>query len=471
MILKRAAYESLLEWKASLGPAAPSLGAAGGAPPRRALLLDGARQVGKTHLIEQFGKTEYDHFVKVDFLADERAADLLGSARDVHQVTERLSLLAGRPLAEGDTLVFFDEVQEAPNLFTFSKYLADDGRFDLAMSGSMLGVELASARSFPVGYLHELRLWPLTFEEFCWSAGVPEGALSEVGECCREARPVDDAVHERLIDLFRIYVVVGGMPAAVSAYHDSLFDLSAVRGTLSDLTALYRDDIAKYAGGRALQVKSIFDAMPSQLAKENKRFELKSLRSQARFERFANDFAWLVAAGAALKVNSVTEPRVPLARTQEEARFKLFPSDVGMLMSMYPPAVSQAAVAADRDVNFGAVYECAVAQELSAAGLELRYWRSSQKGEVDFLVEGPDGSVLPIEVKSGKAYKRHMALNNLLGEDAYGISEAVVLSEANVSCAERVGKRLRYLPLYMAAHLASLQSPQPSVLPAPPAWE
>ena len=457
-MLQRAAYDTLCDWK--------SAGA------HKALLIDGARQIGKTYLIEQFGRNEYADFVKADFIADERAADLLGSARDARQVVERLSLLAGRRLIPGQTLVFFDEVQEAPNLVTFSKYLVEDGRFDLVMSGSMLGVELSAVKSFPVGYLHEERLYPLTFQEFCWALGVPNGVLSDIEACCRELRPVDEAVHARLVDLFRLYLVIGGMPEPVQRYLDAGFDLGAAREVHGDLVTLYREDIAKYAGGRALQVKAIFDALPAQLAKENKRFELKTLQHQARFERYANDFAWLVQACAALKTLNVQDPRYPLARTQEESRFKLYQSDVGMLMSRYPIAVASAALTGAKDVNFGAVYENAVAQELLAAGCSLRYYRNNRKGEVDFLVETHDAAVLPIEVKSGKSYKLHTALNNLLGSEEYGIGEAVVLSEANVSVGERAGKRVRYLPLYMIGTVArdASGSPHASRVVAPPMW-
>ncbi len=292
-------------------------------------------------------------------------------------------------------------------------------------------------------------MYPLTFTEFCTALNVPPSVMADVKECFVEKRAVPAAVHERLARLFRLYLIVGGMPEAVQRYIDTAGDLGSVRQVHEDLTALYREDIAKYAGNRALQVKAIYEALPAQLAKENKRFQMKALKDEARFERYANDFAWLGGAKAALKVTNVTDPRPMLERSEEEGRFKLYLSDTGMLMSRYRNAVALDALSGARSVNFGSVYENAVAQALAAAGAPLHYYHNSRRGEVDFIVETSEGAVLPIEVKSGKDYKRHVALNNLLKSSEYHIDEAYVLSEANVSSERREGGTVRYLPLYM----------------------
>ena len=440
-MLKRSAYDQLLDWKSKNH--------------QKALLVDGPRQVGKTYLLEEFGKREYRDLVKIDFLRDEDAQRRFGSAMSAERVIELVSLAAGHELVPGETLVFFDEVQKAQNLINFSKYLVLDGRFDVAMSGSMLGVELTGVKSWPVGYLHTIDMAPLTFEEFCWARGVPQSIFEQIREGYETKTPLDAALHGLLIDLFRQYLVIGGMPEAVQRSLDARNDLGAVRQVQMDLLALYREDIAKYAGNRALQVKTIYDAIPSQLSKENKRFQLRALKDGARFERYANDFAWLVAARSALKTVNVTDPKPMLARTEEQERFKLYLSDVGMLFASYPAEVAMAALAGDKAVNFGSVYENAVAQELAALRSPLRYYHHSRKGEVDFLIETHAGKVLPVEVKSGKDYKLHVALNNLLSTEEYGIEEAVVLSEANVSQGQRGGKPVHYLPLYMAGLIAA----------------
>ncbi len=439
-MLKRKAYEDILEWKQRSS--------------HGALLVTGARQIGKTYLLEEFARNEYESYVKVDFVKDAEARNRYQAVTDSSQAIDLLSLELGRPLVPGKTLVFFDEIQEAPEILTLSKYLVQDGRFDLALSGSMLGTELSGVRSLPVGYLHILDMAPLTFEEFCWAQGVPDSILQNVRDCFANRTPLPDSVHSSLIKLFDRYLVVGGMPEAVCRSIEGTRDLASVRQVQDDLVRQYREDIIKYAKKRAPQIQAIYDALPSQLNKENKRFQLKSIESEAKYDRFANDFAWLVATCAALKVVNVTDPKPMLARTAEPNRFKLYSSDVGMLMAQYPPSAAMAALVGEKAVNFGAVYENYVAQELSAAGVGLYYYHHSKRGEVDFLTETIEGKVLPIEVKSGKDYKLHTALNNLLSTAEYGIDEAVVLSRANVSTETRNGGKVSYLPLYMGGLVA-----------------
>lgn len=438
-MLIRKAYKSLLNWRNSEAD--------------KVLLVDGARQVGKTYLIEQFGKEQCDEFVKIDFLRDEQAP-FVSTSRDARDLVERLSLMAGHKVTPGKTLIFFDEVQEAQNLVTLSKYLVEDARFRLIMSGSMLGVELRHVKSFPVGFLHVETMFPLDFEEFCQNLGMPSTLWARMGTHFEERRPFDPTLHEQLLRLFRLYIVVGGMPAAVQSYVDTAGDLGAVRDVQHDLVQLYRADISKYAGGRTLQVMAIFDDIPSQLDKENKRFELKSLRKKATYERYANDFQWLVASRAALKVTNVKEPKAMLRRTEEPNRFKLYQADTGMLVSRYPLTVAMAIISGERDVNRGGVYENIVAQELASARVALRYHRHSSRGEVDFIGETPERTIVPVEVKSGKTYKRHVALNNLLSVEDYGVRGAYVLSEGNIHVEERMAKSVCYAPLYLTPFVA-----------------
>lgn len=440
-MLKRKAYDDLLDWKRSAD--------------HGALLVTGARQIGKTYLVDEFARVEYDLRIKIDFIEDGDARARYSSVESADQLIDLLSLELGREPVPGKTLVFFDEVQQAPEIVTLSKYLIRDGRFDVVMSGSMLGTELKGVKSLPVGYLRIEDMFPLTFEEFCWAQGVPDSVSSQVKECFEKRRPVDEGIHDLLIKLFRRYLIVGGMPAAVQRSVSGSRDLGAVREVQSDLVRLYREDISKYAGRRSLQVKAIFDEISSQLSKENKRFQINALASKGKYDRFANDFAWLVSAGAALKVDNVTDPKPMLARTAERNRFKLYSFDMGMLVARYPAEVAMAALLGEKSVNFGAVYENYVAQELAAAGVGLYYYHHSKRGEVDFLMEKAEGGVLPIEVKSGKDYKLHTALNNLLGTEEFRIPEAVVLSEANVSVQKKMGKRIVNLPLYMVGLVAA----------------
>lgn len=419
------------------------------APKRKALLVSGARQVGKTFAIREFGRSHFDNMVEVNFLENKTAASFLSEANDADEFIERLSLLSSSPLSQGRTLVFLDEIQEAADVITASKFLAESNRFELIMSGSLLGVELKDVRSFPVGYLHEERMFPLDFEEFCWSQNVPVRFLDQIRQHYEDKTPLQDALHERFMTLFRQYIVVGGMPEAVQSYVDAQRDLATVRAVHSDIVSLYKKDIAKYAGRRSLFVRTIYDALPSELAKVNKRFTLQSVKHGATYESLRDDFEWLDAAGVVLKTCLVSEPKFPLTRTRESRKFKLYSADTGMLVTRYPVQTAMGVLQGSRSINFGAVHENVVAQELAAAGFGLCYYSNNRKGELDFLIETGKGDVVAIEVKSGKDYKRHMALNNVLGSKEYGVRCAYVLSEANVSKTTRSDKPLYYLPLYM----------------------
>ncbi|MEG2458636.1 MAG: DUF4143 domain-containing protein [Raoultibacter sp.] len=438
-MLKRKMYKKMSAWKAT--------------PKRKVFILMGARQTGKTFLIRAFAKANYPFFVEVNFLEDKKNGAFLSGADGAQELVSRLSLLAEHELEPG-TLVFFDEVQAASDVITLSKFLLDDGRFDLVLSGSLLGTALEGITSFPVGYAHIERMYPLDFEEFCWAFGVPDSIIEEVVAHYNAKTPLEQSLHTRLIALFRRYIAVGGMPEVIQRFIETHLDFGVSRNSALDIVEQYRFDIVKYSLGRKLQIRTIFDAMPAQLAKENKRFMMKSVKNGATYERLNDDFAWLVNAGVALPACIALEPKYPLIRTRVSKKFKLYSSDCGLLLAQYPKAVTMSLIEGDKNVNFGAIYENAVAQELQAAGFDLYYYHHSRKGEMDFLLETDAGSVLPIEVKSGKDYKLHTALNNLLGTEEYGIPFAYVLSEHNVSLGTREGKPVYYLPIYMSLCLA-----------------
>ena len=319
---------------------------------------------------------------------------------------------------------------------------------------------------------------PLDFEEFCWSQGVPNEILDQVRESFEAKTPLEATLHERLVELFRLYIIIGGMPQAVQRYRDSKYDLGSVRAVQSSIVELYRQDISKYAKENALKAKAIFDRIPSELAKENKRFHMSALKNKAEFGDYADSFLWLVNAGVALPAYLASEPKFPLKRTQRDDRFKLYSSDVGLLIQQYPSGVARDVMNAARSVNFGSVYENAVAQQIAAHGATLRYFYNNRKGEVDFLIETAESKVVPIEVKSGKDYKIHRALNNLLKDEGYGAECAYVLSEESVSVGQREGKPLYYLPLYMSHLVASqafaehegLDNDLSGMVVAPPTW-
>lgn len=414
----------------------------------QALLVTGARQVGKTYLIERFAEENYAHVVKFDLVDQVDVRDAMARARSSSELFLAMSAYAGADMVPGETAIIIDEVQECSEALTLMKYLVQRDDYDYIVSGSLLGVELQDLRSVPVGYAHIVEMFPLDFEEFCWANGLGEDAWNEACSAYLEGRPVYEPVHDRLLSLFHHYLMVGGMPQAVETFVEEQ-NLALVQERQNDILRLYRRDISKYAPDKdKLVVKEIFDQMPSQLNSQSKRFNFASIAPKGTYERYRASFLWLADAGVAIVVRNVSEPKAPLRLAENRSFFKLFPNDVGLLSAACGMESVRGVVSGDVDVNYGSIYENAVAQELHAHGLGTRFFRSNRLGEVDFVLE-LGGRVLPVEVKSGKSYKRHSALNNVLSIENYGIDRAVVLCEDNLQPQGRV----MYCPVYMAAFL------------------
>lgn len=412
----------------------------------KALLITGARQVGKSFSIREFGKG-FKSFIEINFVDNPDAIQIFRSAKNSREILERLSAMPGVKLIKGKTLIFFDEVQLCPEIVTAIKFLVEEGSYRYILSGSLLGVELRDLRSEPVGYMGVQQMYPLDFEEFISAVGITEKVLESLRHAWETRTPVDSFVHGKIMELFRLYLVVGGMPAAVNQYITTR-DLGQVMEIQQDIIHLYKRDIAQYALEQKLSLSEIFELIPPELNAANKRFILKSLNKNAKFERYQNDFLWLKNAGVALPVYNVVEPKVPLLLARSRNLFKLFQSDVGLLASQYAEGIQLRVLTGDKNINFGSVYENAVAQELVAHGIQPYYYNNKKRGELDFVIE-LDGNVLPIEVKSGKDYVQHRALANILDCADYTLPEALVLCNDNV---KKVGK-ITYAPVYMTMFL------------------
>ena len=412
----------------------------------KALLVTGARQVGKSFSIREFGKN-FESFVEINFVENPEAIQVFRTAKDSRSILERLSIMRGVRLVKGQTLIFFDEVQLCPEIVTAIKFLVEEGSYRYILSGSLLGVELRDLRSEPVGYMGVRELYPLDFEEFVTALGIGEQVIAGIRHSWETRTPVDEFVHSKMMELFRLYLVVGGMPAVVSQYI-STHDMRQVVEIQQDIIHLYKRDIAQYAPGHKLNISEIFDLIPPELNAANKRFILKSLNKNAKFERYEDGFLWLKNAGVALPVYNVEEPKVPLLLARSRNLFKLFQNDVGLLACQYADGIQLRVLTGDKNINFGSVYENAVAQELSAHGIQPYYYNNKKRGELDFVIE-LRSHVLPIEVKSGKDYTLHRALANILDCPDYTLPEALVLCNENV---RRIGK-ITYAPVYMAMFL------------------
>lgn len=414
---------------------------------KKSLLLTGARQVGKTYAIREIGMACFKHFVEFNFIEEPRLKTVFAEPQDAESLLLRLSAMAKSKLVPGQTLIFFDEVQECPEVVTAIKFLVDEGSYRYVMNGSLLGVDLKDLRSVPVGYMAEKEMNPLDFEEFAMALGMSDEVMVHLRNCYDKRKPVDTVVHEKLMELLRLYLVIGGMPAVVQKYLDTN-NLQEVREEQENIVRLYQKDIAKYDADNKLYIKEIFDLIPSELNAKNKRFILKSLHEKAKFYRYKNSFLWLADAGVALPTYNVEEPRVPLKLNEQRNLFKLFLNDVGLLACMYSQSFQSDVIMGEVNGNYGAVFENFAAQELHAHGYALYYFNSKKQGELDFVIEH-GGSVLPIEIKSGKNYKRHNALTNVMGNADYAIKEAVVFASGNIEVQENIV----YLPVYMLMYL------------------
>ena len=420
---------------------------------KSALLLTGARQTGKTFAIRNFARRTGMDLLEINFLSDPSASLIFKDHQGTADVLLRLSAYARKELLPGKTLIFFDEVQKCPEAVTMIKFLVDHGRFSYALSGSLLGVELKDLRSVPVGYMTVHEVFPLDLEELFLAVGVSPKVLDAVKDCFNQGIPVDKVVHEALMRLVNLYLMVGGMPAAVQAYLDTN-DMTVVRGKQKEILDLYKWDIAQYDPEGKLYIGDIFDLIPSELDAKNKRFIMKDLREGSRFLKYENGFIWLENAGAAIPVYNVESPEFPLKLNEQRNLFKLFQNDVGLLSCQYAGDTALSILSGEVNLNFGAIYENMVAQELKAHGFSPRYFNSKKQGEVDFVVER-GAAVIPIEVKSGKDYERHRAMNNILLDEDYNIDEGMVFYNGNMDESGAV----RYFPIYMINFLRKEERP------------
>lgn len=418
---------------------------------KRALLVTGARQVGKTFTIRKVGKACFEHFVEVNFVERPEALKLFEEAEGTQDLLLRLSAFTNRKLVPGKTLIFFDEVQECKEMVTAVKFLVEEGSYKYVMSGSLLGVELNDLRSVPVGYLDEMEMYPLDLEEFANALGISDDVIAHLRDCFEQRKPVDAFIHGRMLDLVRHYLLIGGMPAVVQKYLDTN-NLKSVLEQQRGIIRTYKRDITKYDAGHKLQIEEIYDLIPAELNAKNKRFTLKELGEKARFARYEGGLLWLNDAGVAIPTYNVEEPKVPLLLNKQRNLFKLFLNDVGLLAAMYGDNIQLRLLSGDNYINYGAVYENFVAQELNAHGFAnghgLYYFNSKKQGELDFVIEY-NGAVLPIEVKSGKNYERHRALSNVVKNEQYAVNQAFVFCQDNVSVREKAV----YLPIYMLMFL------------------
>lgn len=410
----------------------------------KALLVTGARQIGKTWLIrDEIEKSGYTKF-EINFIDQPDMVHYLDAEMSADEFLVKLRMIMPEDCKPHETIVFFDEIQKCPEIVTKIKFLVDEGSFKYVMSGSLLGVELKGIASAPVGYLSVLRMYPMDFEEFMIANHVSKATLEMLKDKFETVQPVDEFIHQKLLALFFVYLIVGGMPDAVKTYIATK-DIREVDKIQRDIVTQYKEDFSQYESeDKKLKLISIYDIIPAELNKQNKKFVFTMLDKELKFDRYENSFLWLKDAGVALPVYNVEAPVIPLLASKSSNVFRLFSSDIGLLTSAYPAATKIELINKNGEVNNGAHFENAVAQQLLCNGFEPYFYKKKNIGELDFLIE-MDGKVVPIEVKSGKAYRTHKALDHFMNVSDYHIEKAYVFSTGNV---EEDGK-VTYLPIYM----------------------
>lgn len=414
---------------------------------KKALLLTGSRQVGKTTSVREFAKANYPHFVEINFVKYPRAKQAFDGNLDTKTIVTNLSAMGFGPFVEGKTLVFFDEIQECPNARTAIKFLVEEHRYDFIESGSLLGINYKPVTSYPVGYEQELKMHPLDFEEFLWANGVSTDVIDSLLHCYRKEQPVPPFIHDQMSLFYRQHLVVGGMPNVVQTFIDNA-DFGNVLNVQRSILTTYRADITNYAGKDQVLVKRIFDAIPSQLGKQDKRFILASLEKGASMRKYEDPTQWLIDAGIAYYSFNTTEFALPFTATENRRLFKLYMVDTGLLSSLLLKGIQFDVLNGNLGVNEGALTENYIACSLSSKGISLHYYDKKSRQELDFIIE-ENNRITIIEVKSGSDYKRHASLDAALKAFPEKIERAIVFSPYNIERQQDV----LYLPLYMSQFL------------------
>lgn len=412
------------------------------------LIIDGARQVGKSYIIRHEGRAAFPNFVEINMIDDRDGSRVFADVKGTEDFYVRLSAVAGRRLGTKDnTLVFLDEIQAYPSMLTMLKFLCDEGRFTYVVSGSLLGVTMHKTLSIPGGRILVEHMYPLDFEEFLWANGVGDELIESMRTKFKNGESHSDGLHRHMLELFKTFLLVGGLPQAVNTYLDSQ-NIYRVRKIHEEIFNLYKEDASQYSMQEKLQIRRIYDMIPSNMENRKKRLHFNDVEEKKgkAARDYEDDIEYLISAGVALEVRAIANPTFPLISSAKKNLLKLYLNDVGLLSYVLFRNNVTAIKDDQLSINLGSVYETVVATELLAHGHTLFYYDNKQKGEVDFLIDDYDSlTVLPIEVKSGKDYSTHRALDRFIANPDYRVQSAMVLSNEGDSKTENA---TTYLPIY-----------------------
>ena len=422
---------------------------------KKALCIIGARQIGKTTIIREFAKQEYENFIEINFILDKGAEKIFEDKLDADTIIENLTAFKMQKMEPGKTLVFLDEIQECPNARCAIKFLVEDGRFDYIESGSLLGVRYKEVPSYAVGFEEIVSMYPMNFREFLRANGVQDTTFTTLQFCYENHNEVPTVMHETLLKLFATYIVVGGMPDVVQTYVDT-HDIGKVVRLQRNILELYRKDISNYSeGAEKVRIKAIFDSIASQLDDKNRRFILNRIDENGRMNRYENSFMWLSDAGVALPSYNVTEPQAPLQLNEKRNLFKLFMGDTGLLCASCMENIQFELLQGNMDVNMGSILENVFAQSIKSGGFSLNYFESKKYGELDFVIQ--NGLKIDLlEIKSGNDYQKHSALNKVSAVENWKFGRKIVFCKGNVEQKEEI----EYFPWYMVMFYQREKEPE-----------
>ena len=431
-MLRRKIYDDLIRWK--------------NRDDKLCLLVKGARQVGKTFIIEKFAHENYEHFTPINFVQNPAYKTVFDGDLDTETLIKQIFLrVPGAELIPGETLLFLDEIQECPRARAALKFLTQDGRFDVIASGSILGINYKDVPSYPVGYVDHLEMYSLDFEEFLWANGVSPGSVDDIREYYEQKKIVPTAMHERMMELFKEYIVVGGMPRAVYEFantHSFASVLKIQKGIIND----YTDDIAKYAeGADKAKARACFLSIPKHLAKDYKKFQYSIVERGGTARKFGGSLMWLFDADIINFCYNLSIPELPLEGNAKSDIFKVYMRDTGLLMAMLEDGSQEDIIDGNLGIYKGAIYENIIADIFSKAGKKLYYFEQNGKLEVDFFIR-KNKAATAVEVKSADNTKSKSMDAIIAG---YGVKHGIKLSAKNVGGTENFDS----LPLYMAMFL------------------
>ena len=437
-MLRRKIYDSILEWKKAKNGTC--------------LLIKGARQVGKTYIIRKFGEDNYKNTIYINFDIDEDLKSAFDGNLNVDHITMLLSgLRTGFKFEEGSTLLILDEIQNCPRARTALKAFAVDGRYDVIASGSLLGVNLKKVPSFPVGYETDMTLRPLDFEEFVWGMGLDEKVIEEVKSCISEKTPLSAPLMKAMTDLFDQYMIIGGMPKAVTTFIEKK-DFNLAADVVKNILSVTKSDIATYSSASdRVKTRACLDSIPAQLTKTNKKFVYANVMegNNPSTRKYAGNLLWLYEAGLIEYCYNLKQPTFPLESNMFIDSFKVYMSDTGMLMNMYPVEARRSILLKHPSVNKGGVTENVVADAIAASGRRLYYMHNGRR-EIDFIVQLGE-EIAAMEVKSGKD-RTSRTLDNMAKEKG-PITRFIKLEDGDIRVDEN---GVEHYPLFATGFIDSM---------------